>query len=104
MELPDTNSYGLLHFGEGNVVAVTGVNSGIVKERKRGDNRVASVSAGQNLVGRLGRALDDGDPHRQKNNIRDARTHRLIFAGPRSEVAPQRRVPLRGPVLLALTR
>ena len=38
---------------KGNVVAVTGVNSGIVKERKRGDSRVASVSAGQNLVGRL---------------------------------------------------
>ena len=53
---------------------MTGVNSGIVKERKRGDNRVASVSAGQNLVGRLGRALDDGDPPMEKNNIRDPRT------------------------------
>ena len=51
---------------------MTGVNSGIVKERKRGDNRVASVSAGQNLVGRLGRALDDGDLPMEKNNIRDA--------------------------------
>ena len=40
---------------KGNVVAVTGVNSGIVKERKRGDNRVASVSAGQNLLGRARR-------------------------------------------------
>ena len=53
---------------------MTGVNSGIVKERKRGDNRVASVSAGQNLVGRLGRALDDGDLPMEKNNIWDART------------------------------
>ena len=52
---------------------MTGVNSGIVKERKRGDSRVASVSAGQNLVGRLGRALDDGDPPMEKNNIRDPR-------------------------------
>ena len=59
---------------KGNVVAVTGVNSGIVKERKRGDNRVASFCAGQNLIGRLGRALDDGDPHREKNNIPGART------------------------------
>ena len=59
---------------KGNVVAVTGVNSGIVKERKRGDNRMASFWAGQNLVGRLGRALDDGDPHREKNNIPGART------------------------------
>ena len=57
---------------------MTGVNSGIAKEHKRGDNRVASVSAGQNLVGRLGRALDDGDLPMEKNNIWDARTGRSI--------------------------
>ena len=53
---------------------MTGVNSGIVKERKWGDNRMAPFWAGQNLVGRLGRALDDGDPPMEKNNIRDPRT------------------------------
>ena len=67
---------------------MTGVNSGIVKERKWGDNRMAPFWAGQNLVGRLGRALDDGDPHRQKNNIPGARTATVAKASPEPRCLP----------------